>query len=207
MDFTELVHDRRSIRRFSRDQIDNKAILDVIALATQACNAGGEQKWHFKVIKNDELKSLLAQLVRDRIKTIARSAGVKDDALKPVVAAADFFADAPAVIAVITERYRSKTDRMLQTIGYSDREIDELRCRPDLQTVGAVVQLMLLAAWEKGLGGCWMTGPMAARPELEKALGIFAPASLAALVPLGRPAITPQKGSRKPVEDVVSFIE
>lgn len=52
-----------------------------------------------------------------------------------------------------------------------------------------------------------MTGPLAARPELEKLLGIGPPRSLAALIALGYPDQEPAKKRLKDITGVVSFID
>jgi nitroreductase len=90
--------------------------------------------------------------------------------------------------------------------GYSEKEVDDLRCTGDLQTMSAVIQLILLAAWEKGFGGCWMTAPLFARKELEELLGITDGNLLAAIIPIGKPAAVPAGRGRKAVEEVISFI-
>jgi nitroreductase len=80
-----------------------------------------------------------------------------------------------------------------------------LRQRPDLQSVGAAVQLLCTAAHAMGYGSCWMTAPVLAAPAIEELLGVEAPARLAAVVPVGRPAGRPRSSPRRPVDDVLEF--
>ncbi len=87
---------------------------------------------------------------------------------------------------------------MLDARGVSREEHDRLRARPDLQSVGAAVQLFCTAAHALGYGACWMTAPVLAAPAIEKLLGAEPRARLAALVPVGRPAgaASPPRASR-----------
>ncbi|MCR4441969.1 MAG: nitroreductase family protein [Peptococcaceae bacterium] len=207
MEFRELVTQRRSIRRFKPDPVSMEDIKEIIAAAVEAPNAGNEQMWHFMIITNEKKKEQMAEIITNRLERLAAAVGLTAEQVKPVIKTATFFSQAPVVIAVTTRPYRSKVDQMLKESGLSDREIDELRSRPDLQSIGAVIQNLLLAAWEKGYGSCWMTGPCVARPELEAFLGVTGPRSLAALVPIGRAEIVPATRGRKPIEEVITIVE
>lgn len=77
--------------------------------------------------------------------------------------------------------------------------------RPDLQALGAALQNLALAAHARGYGACWMTAPLVARERLEQLLGLDRPWTLAALVPVGRPAEPPQPRPRPALEDVLEF--
>ncbi len=206
MQFKELVDSRRSIRRFLPDSIAEDDIKEIIQTATKACNSGNKQNWHFIIIQSKMLRNKMAKIIRDKAEALLDE--VKKNAQEIVeYSPQEFYLEAPITVAVVaTSSYRSKPDQLLLTLGYSDREVGDLRCRGDLQTIGAVIQLLLLAAWDKGLGGCWMTGPLFARKELENLLGISDGASLAAMIPIGKPAIIPINRGRRPVSEVMTFI-
>lgn len=207
MDFRKLVSTRRSVRKFLPDAIDRQDIMDVLSIAVEAPSAGNEQMWRFLVIERDQTKMEMAGIISRKLKDLAEKTGVSTERVEPVIRAASLFTGAPIVIAVTTGTYRSQVDKMLQASGMAETEIDRLRVRPDLQSIGAMVQTLLLAAWEKGLGTCWMCGPNVARPELESFLGVESPRSLAALVAIGKPAILPASRGRLPVEQVVTFLD
>ncbi len=207
MEFKELVSKRRSVRKFTTEPIAREDLLEIIGTAINAPSAGNEQMWYFTIVTNQAKKEQMADIIRNKIEMLGKRINKSQEELKPVIKAATFFVDAPAVIVVTTSVYRSKADKMLLAAGFSDLEIDVLRCRPDLQSIGAVIQTFLLAAWEKGYGTCWMTGPNVARPELESFLGIAAPRSLAALIAIGKPEIIPKTRGRKAIDEVVTFVE
>lgn len=205
MEFRELAMTRRSIRKFKSTPINREEIVEIIKLATTAPSAGNQQMWHFAVVTNAELKRKMAEVINHTIADAGGKAEMAEIDWQPMIRSTCFFAEAPAVIAVTTALYRSAADRLLVRTGLSEQELDVLRCRPDLQSIGAAVQMLMLAAWEKGYGACYMTAPMIARPELETLLGVQQPNSLAALVAVGEPDIIPMKRARKAVDDVITF--
>lgn len=206
MELSMAVLGRRSIRKFKDRPVPEEDILDLIKLASHAPSAGNQQMWHFTVITNSGVKETLAGAITGAFKKIAAGAGREESFLEGPTRAATFFKNAPVVIAVSTSRYASRVDEALRMAGRSGQEIDELRCRPDLQSIGAAVQTLLLAAYEKGLGTCYMTGPMGARPQLEEILGITPPGSLACFVAMGYPDMEPNEKALKDVSGITTFI-
>ena len=207
MEFKDLVVSRRSIRKFLPESIAKKDIEEIISIATNACNSGNEQLWHFIIIQSQAIKNKMVEIGRDKAAQLVNEANKENPDLKATYTAQEFYLEAPVVIGVVsTSKYRTKPDLLMIKAGYSESVIDDLRCRGDIQTIGAVTQLILLAAWEKGLGSCWMTGPLFARKELEELLGITDGRSLAALIPIGKSAIIPVSRGRRTVAEVMSFI-
>lgn len=197
MDFVSIVEGRRSIRRYLSDPVPESDIIEIVSLATKAPSAGNRQMWQFYIVANPD--------VRSRMKEEVLTAFAD---LNPALSTTGytFFADAPVAIAIVGERYRSRVDEELLVHGLPQHEVDELRQRPDLQSLGGMIQTLLLAAHARGYGTCWLTGPNLARPGLERILGVQEPHYLAAIVSLGVPAEAPTARPRKPVEEVVRFL-
>jgi nitroreductase len=87
-------------------------------------------------------------------------------------------------------------------------QVNAMRGQPDVQSLGAAVEHLLLAAADLGYGGCWMSGPLVAREALERLLGIGPPGRLAAMVAIGRPgadAHSPRE--RKAVDEILRLID
>jgi len=206
VELSEAILGRRSIRKFKDRPVPEEDLLGIIGLASRAPSAGNQQMWHFTVVTSGTVKEKLAAAVAGAFKEIAARAGQEESWIEGPTRAATFFKNAPVLIAVSTSRYVSRVDEALQMAGRSRQEIDDLRCRPDLQSVGAAVQTLLLAAYEKGLGGCYMTGPMGARPRLEEILGVKPPTSLACFVALGYPDMTPGEKALKDASEITTFI-
>lgn len=55
MDFLELIHTRRSIRKYQNKDVPTEIIKEVIAAGTSAPSAGNQQPWHFIVITDREV--------------------------------------------------------------------------------------------------------------------------------------------------------
>lgn len=207
MEFQDIVKTRRSVRKFRKDPVSREDILDILATAIEAPSAGNEQMWRFQVITGDAMKTEMAAIISRKLEGLADQTHTSRERVIPVIKAATLFTGAPVVIIVTTGPYRSKADQMLQAAGWDEPAIDQLRVRPDLQSIGAVIQTLLLAAWEKEIGTCWMCGPNIARPELEQYLGIKEPRSLAAIIALGKPEIVPASRGRQAVADMVAFLD
>jgi len=109
------------------------------------------------------------------------------------------------VMAVFGLPYLARADEMLLARGLGVEERDRLRARPDLQSIGAAVQLFCTAAHAMGYGSCWMTAPVLAAPAIEELLGVEPPAKLVAVVPVGRPAGAVRPTSRRPAVEVLEF--
>ena len=72
------------------------------------------------------------------------AAGSKD--IKAARGYSTFFAAAPLCMAVLALPYASRMDQLLTRRGLSREECDRRRQRPDLQSVGAAVQLLITAS-------------------------------------------------------------
>ncbi|HZL64767.1 MAG TPA: nitroreductase family protein [Thermoleophilia bacterium] len=203
----ETVRGRASVRRFLPDPVPREDVTAMVGLAVRAANAGNAQMWRFVAVDGPGARAALRGAVDDALDAMAawpELAG-QDKEIKALRAYATFFADAPLVLAVFALPYASRADEMLDARGVSREEHDRLRARPDIQSVGAAVQLFCTAAHALGYGACWMTAPVLAAPAIEKLLGAEPAARLAALVPVGRPAGAARPTSRLPLADVLEF--
>ncbi|MBU4193822.1 MAG: nitroreductase family protein [Actinobacteria bacterium] len=73
----------------------------------------------------------------------------------------------------------------------------------DLQSSGAALQNMLLAAHDMGLGACWLGEILNRREEAEELLGVSGDLEMVAVVALGRPVARERAGVRHPMEDLL----
>ncbi|MHA1799379.1 MAG: nitroreductase family protein [Candidatus Helarchaeota archaeon] len=56
----EIISERRSIRKFKKDRIDEKILIEIIRLATWAPSAGNLQSWDVVLISSQKMKEKLA---------------------------------------------------------------------------------------------------------------------------------------------------
>ena len=206
MEFSEVVEGRRSIRYFTDEEIPEEDIRKIVTFGTLAPNAGNRQDWRCLVLKDSATKNEIKALVQDKLESLAKRAGKENPERYRNRHGSILFAGAPVVLVFLTQPYRSAIDELLMENGYSEAEIDCLRMRPDIQTVSAMIQTILLAAHMMGYGTCWMVAPNIARHEIEARLGIRPPWSMAAFVALGRSSKTPGSIKRKSLDDILELI-
>jgi nitroreductase len=205
--FAAAVDGRSSVRRFLSDAVPRADVEAMVELAVRAANAGNSQPWRFVAVQDEALRHEMAEVVHAAIDLMAglpECEGRGRD-IRAIRAYATFFVKAPVVIAVFATPYSSRADELLAARGLSTDERDRVRQRPDLQSVGAAVQLLVTAAHAMGYGSCWMTAPVLAAPALEELLDAPAGARLAALVPIGRPAGHPRRSGRRPLDEVLDW--
>ena len=201
------VHGRASVRRYLPDPVPREDVTAMVELAVRAANAANGQMWRFVAVDDAVTRAAMRQAVDDAIDEMAvwpELAGSSKD-LKALRVYATFFDEAPLVMAVFGLPYVSRADEMLLARGLGAEERDRLRARPDMQSIGAAVQLFCTAAHALGYGSCWMTAPVLAAPAIEGLLGVEPPAKLVAVVPVGRPAGAVTPTSRRPVGEVLEF--
>lgn len=109
---------------------------------------------------------------------------VKDKAMIKKLAKQDWAADAPLMI-----------------VGLADTEESPNWCLNDL---GIAIEHMVLAAWDLGLGTCWM-GQSNREDLLRELLDIPEKLRPVALITVGKATNLPDAKSRKPIESIVSW--
>ena len=206
MEFLQVVEGRRSIRRFLPDPVPEEDIREMVRIGTLAPSAGNKQDWRFLAVVNPELKSRMKDVLQKKLFTLAREAGEKDPESISNRHSSILFADAPLALVVLTKPYKGQVDEMMKACGHKEEEINALRMHPDLQTIGGLVQTILLAAYSLGYGSCWMVAPNIARRELEELLKIEPPWSMAAVVAIGRPVKAPGQKVVKPLSEVLEIV-
>jgi nitroreductase len=208
MTFREAVEGRCSVRTFTGAPVPRDDVREIVRLATRAASAANAQMWRFVAVESDDVRGRMRRAVDDRIAAMEAWPEVAEERrrVRSLRRSTLFFAEAPLVIAVLALPYRGTADRLLSLRGMSREECERLRQRPDLQSVGAAVQLLITAAYTLGYGACWMSAPILAADALEAILGVEPPASLVALVPVGRPAGRLRRSKRLPVDDVLRFV-
>ena len=202
------ARERASVRKYLPDPVPRADVRAMVEFAVRAANAGNAQIWRFTAVDGDETRAALGGAVDARLEEMLswpELAG-NEAQVKGLRAHAAFFPRAPMIVAVSSLPYSSHADRVLALRGIEGDERDRLRARPDLQSIGAAVQMLLVAAHAMGYGACWMCAPVTAAPAIERILGIESPEHLAALVPIGRPAHAVRPRPRRPLEEVLRFI-
>lgn len=212
MELIEAIHNRRTIRKFKADKPTKNELEIILDAARMAPSAHNKQMWHFVVISKTELKDQLSHLVAEKYDEISSYTDDEEDLkkIKYSKAYATFFNQAPVVIAVLMTPFTNTVEKLIRSKGANEEEMLRLRPKPELQSIGAAIQNINLAAYALGYGTCWMTAPVMAYKEMEKILEIKEPEQLVALVCLGKS----DNGhsdlalkNKKTLEEIVTYID
>lgn len=203
---------RHSIRKFKDENIPDKDLIEIIKAAALAPSGKNSQNWHFIVIKNRNKLNEIADIVKN--KELKLSQYIKDGIEKnKFISSIDnhiFFKDAPITVFVYAGPYPDNRKKILKNAKVAKEEIEEyINVEPRIQNIGAAMENLLLAAANLGYGGCWMTGPMLAKKEIEKYIGFYKDGyRLVCMAPLGVPSENEIISStRKPTEEILTIID
>lgn len=177
MDFYEVVHNRRAVRKYKPDMVDEKVLYKIFDAANWAPSGLNTQSWEFIVVSGDKLKAMggnLAELmapVAAKIEDIAKREAYLDSMRS--------YYGAPLVVVALAPKGKNDTLRKMH-----------------LEGVSAAFENLLLAACAEGLGSCWMTSPLGGDTFLRELLGIADDKEIVAVTPIGYPAATPKAPPR-----------
>ncbi len=204
MELTEVIEKRASVREFTDEPVDPDDLFEMARLAHLAPSVNNSQPWRFIAITNKDLLRRMADAVHEKIaRMLPDSEEDRQKLAKSQVCwFSTHFAEAPAVFAVLKHPYKAVVDVLLPKTGLSHDDINAMRGRPDIESMGAAIENLILAAVDMGYGTCWLSGPLLARQETEELLGVQEPWELEAMVCVGRPASHHQQREKKPVEEV-----
>jgi nitroreductase len=207
MDFKTVVEQRTSVRKFTDESVPVEDITEILRLASCAPCVGGAEFWKFIVITDQSLLRQVAEIVKSKYDTLIPHDNdlVTGNVRHAIEKFASVIGGAPTVVAVLTEPYEALIDKVLEQAGSGHEEMNKMRNFPDIQTVGAVVQTILLSAVNAGYSGCWLSGPMIAKQELSQLLDIPKGTQLSAFVALGKAGEKNYPRVKRPIEELITF--
>lgn len=190
MNTLEAIAARRSIRRFKDIPVPDDMVKAILNAAIQAPSGKNRQPWHFVVVRQDRR----AEMVRIMAEAVARceARGIDIGSSKWT---AHSMEQAAVTIFVFNPDAGHTPGRP-----FWEEPIDIV----DIQSVGAAIQNMLLAAQELGLGTLWICDVFCAYDELCAWLGQTH--QLVAAVSLGYADESPAARPRKPLEQVTTWL-
>lgn len=184
MDARECLLTRRSVRKYKSEPLSDELLMEILEPALAAPSAINLQHWHFVVVRSPEA---MADLKAIMVKVVEK--------FNPVLR--ERFAKHPETIA--------ETQNFLISLGGAPVCVLAFLLKDDYpdrdgatQSVSAAVENLLLSAWDKGVGSCWMSAPqrMGFGDELRDH---FAPGKgeFVAAISLGWPDQTPKMPPRR----------
>ena len=182
MNTIEAIAERRSIRRFKDTNIPDGIIVKILNAGIQAPSGKNRQPWHFVVVKQDKRPEMI-RIMREAISKVKKEGGDTGSSERT----ADCMDQAPVTIFVFN-RYAEERHAMNVV---------------DVQSIGAAIENMLLAAQELGIGTLWICDVFYAYNELRDWLGQNY--DMIAAVSLGYPDEHPQARPRKSLDEVTEW--
>lgn len=177
MDVFEAIRTRRSIRAYEQRPVEEEKLRKVLEAARLAPSAGNRQPWYFIVVTDPRVKESL-RLAKEKMRPSPPRGPPRRGPL-----------DSAPVLIVGCALPRESFP------GTEFWKID----------VSIALQNLVLAAWEQGLGTCWI-GVFHEEEEVKKVLGLPEDARVVAIVALGYPAEKKEPVmERKPLEEIVAY--
>ena len=177
---SQAISFRRSVRKFTNAPIDQKLIDEIIALACLAPAPHHSRPWRFVNVATDDAREALADAMSDSWRADLEAEGRTVHEIASLLEKSRLQVTEPPVVllACIT--------------------LDEARPWPDqrrkaaerdmfVQSLGAALQNILLAAEERGLAGYLKGAPLFCADALKEALSLPTGWEPTFLVLLGRP--------------------
>jgi len=182
MNFEEVIKTRRSIRKFKPDIVIMETVEKVLEIASWAPSAMNTQNWKFIVITGEKvgkLREIASQAFKEHVKfDLEKIFSKYPKIIESTGKYFDTLGGAPVVVCV----YRKETVEGLI---------------PDIESVAAATQNLVLAAHYHGLGACWMTGILPLADKINEITG-ETEFALQAIVTIGYPDMEPKAPPRKP---------
>lgn len=209
--FKSILLDRRSIRKFTEQEVAIEDIKELIDCARYAPSDTNSQTWEFIAVVNREKIKDIEQMTWDQLHKKASEAeqrGLSKEArllVKSFGPYATAFSDAPVLIICLATPYASKfRDRIFDPIALVD---DSVWAEEGIKSSCLAAQNLMLAAHARGLATCPMTGPvLLAADALREYLSIPEQSQINMVISLGYPAERPGRLPRKEVDDILKIV-
>ncbi len=153
MELMEAVSRRRSIRRFKDAPVPRSLIEKLLAAAVLAPSAKNRQPWRFVVLQG-AARAKLARLMEEG----AAAVEARGQSTHSCRHSARIVARAPVTILVFNPEYQHE-GLIFDHVTYN---------APDIQSIGGMVQTLLLAGEELGVGTLWVCDILYAYPLIRE---------------------------------------
>jgi len=188
METMEAISRRRSIRRFTDAPVPRGLVEKVLAAAILAPSAKNRQPWRFIVLEGPARTKLARLMVEG-----ADSREARGDESGSCRNSARIVSQAPVAILIFNAAYEH--DGLI----FDHATFNA----PDVQSIGGMVQTMLLAAEDLGLGSLWICDILYAYDSIRTWLGRRE--EMVTAVSLGFPDEDPPARPRRPWQEITEW--
>ena len=201
----------------------------VVKAVSWAPNGGNAQNWRFFIILDKKVMNAIADAINANLDTMMSWPEMANAGPPPP---SNLLRKIPALIVVTSARSLQSTDDLYAKLNLPDPNqkpgfgalqdvVIAKRARTDpkakemfdgiqivngrIQSTSAAVAYLMLVLHQMGLGTLWMTGPLHAKANIERALKLRG-LDVVTMIPVGYPAESPTR-DRKPVSEVCQMIK
>jgi F420 biosynthesis protein FbiB-like protein len=194
--FERVIRGRRSVRRFRDEPIDDAIVQRVLEAGLWAPSPHGTQPWRFAVItqrtNRERLTDAMAASWRHNLEMDNEPADVIEGRL---AGSRRRLLEAPVLIVI--SLYTGDADR------YPDPDRAEAERTMAVQSLGACVENMLLAAFAGGIDAGWMCAPLFCPEVVAETLGLDLALTPHGLIAMGHAAADPKRRSRRSLDTLI----
>ena len=188
----DAIRQRRSIRKFSNKPVPKALILEVLEAAGWAPSAHNAQPWRFIILQDANVKRELAQKMADAWAADLAKDGAAAEECKRIERMERFTNSPGLVLACLTmDGLRKYRDVKRQSY---ERDLA-------VESLGAGLENLLLAAYAVGLGACWYCAPAFCKDIVRSVLRVPESIEPSALIAMGYPAESPPAPPKKALRD------
>ncbi|MDR0563212.1 MAG: nitroreductase family protein [Spirochaetaceae bacterium] len=196
MNIIDAIVNRRSIRTFLEKDIDRAILEKILTAGMSAPSAKNRQPWKFIVIANERKHDMIS-IIKSGLEHEKSGAGLLPN-FKQYISSAEhtvkIMEEAPVTLFVIN------TENVFLLNQTAEEKLFEMA---NIQSIGASIQNILLAALEYGIGSLWICDIYFAYHELRTWLNTEQ--QIIAAVSLGYPNETPFPRARKRIDAIVEW--
>ncbi len=195
-DFGSVVRGRRSVRYYQEREVPRQMIEAVIEAARWAPSPHGRQPWRFVVLTRPDLKERLADAMGATWRAnLAMDQEPEEVINKRLEQSRHRLLHAPVLI--IPCLYLQELDV------YPDTARQEAETIMAIQSLGAAVENLMLAAWSLGLDSGWMCAPLFCPEIVVQALDLDPALTPHALITLGYLGRESKRREHRPIEQLI----
>ncbi|MTI71054.1 MAG: nitroreductase family protein [Firmicutes bacterium] len=180
-DIINTIKERRSVRKYKNIDVPKEKIKRILEAANWAPSNANSQPWKFYVLKKEYLNKVSGVFYKWSKEYIPKADYIPENKKNDMIEYSKNFGGAQNLVVVTYEAY----------------ENDKHRTEESLMASCAAVQNICLAAKEEDLGTVWITGHVTHDPETRKILNLDNNEKIAAIIPVGYPAVNPPAPPRE----------
>jgi F420 biosynthesis protein FbiB-like protein len=199
-DIVNLMKNRRSIRKYSVRKVSRKILNEILEAARWAPSAHNSQPWRFTILNEKKEKEVLAEsMAKAWIVDLVKNQIPLEHAMELAKRSVKGFTRAPTIVIAGVTR--------IDVPKHADANGNRVEADLAIQSLGAAIQNVLLAAHSRGLGACWFCAPAFCKAEVRKALRLPDEFEPQALITLGYAAEKPEAPQRKPLREILVHVQ